>query len=170
MAMLEQARQVYADASDECLGALEHIQAVAEGVQKRYPELLIHCDLSELRGYEYHTGLVFAAFLPGQGREIARGGRYDDIGSVFGVARPATGFSSDLLSLFQLSGQQAGSAAVILAPNDEDPELVKLVTELRQQGKRVITDLSDGALSAEQQSCQQELVRDSAGWQLRNVK
>lgn len=53
-------------------------------------------DLGELRGYHYHTGVVFAVFVPGVGQAIAQGGRYDDIGADFGRARPATGFSTDL--------------------------------------------------------------------------
>ena len=58
----------------------------------RYPELPLYFDLSELRGYRYHTGVVFAAFVPGIGQSIAQGGRYDDIGADFGRARPATGW------------------------------------------------------------------------------
>ncbi|MCH8177665.1 MAG: ATP phosphoribosyltransferase regulatory subunit, partial [Proteobacteria bacterium] len=91
--IIDDARGFYADSGDELLQSLDHMQAVVEAVQAKYPDTLIHCDLSELRGYSYHTGLVFAAFLPGQGKEIARGGRYDDVGSVFGNSRAATGFS-----------------------------------------------------------------------------
>ncbi len=168
-AILDEARQVYADAAPGCMAALEHIEAVARGVQQRYPDLLIHCDLSELRGYEYHTGLVFAAFLPGQGREIARGGRYDDIGSVFGTARPATGFSADLLNLYQLADIANSEPAIILAPGDDDEALAQLVSDLRKQGNRVIIDLSNGALSAEQQGCSQQIIKDGTQWVIHGV-
>ncbi len=168
--IIQQAREVYKDSSVECLSALDHIEAVARGVQQRYPEVLIHCDLSELRGYEYHTGLVFAAFLPGQGREIARGGRYDDIGSVFGVARPATGFSTDLLNLYLLSDKSEPTAEAILAPNSNDGQLLQLIADLRQQGKRVIIDLSNGELSPEQQSCQLVIVRNDSAWIVNKIK
>jgi ATP phosphoribosyltransferase regulatory subunit len=168
--IIQQARETYSDSSEECLAALNHIEAVAKGIQQRYPEVLIHCDLSELRGYEYHTGLVFAAFLPGQGNEIARGGRYDDIGSVFGVARPATGFSTDLLNLYLLSDKSESLAETILAPNTNDEQLKQLIAELRRQGKRVIIDLSNGELSPEQQSCQQVIVRNDSNWVVNEIK
>ena len=168
-AILDEARRVYADAAPGCMAALEHIEAVARGVQQRYPDLLIHCDLSELRGYEYHTGLVFAAFLPGQGREIARGGRYDDIGSVFGTARPATGFSADLLNLYQLADVAGKERQTILAPGDDDEDLAQLVSDLRKKGQRVIIDLSNGALSAKQQGCSKQIIQDGTQWVIHGV-
>jgi ATP phosphoribosyltransferase regulatory subunit len=168
--IVQQAKETYSNTSEECQAALNHIEAVAKGIQQRYPEVLIHCDLSELRGYEYHTGLVFAAFLPGQGREIARGGRYDDIGSVFGVARPATGFSTDLLNLYLLSDKPEPSFETILAPNNKDDQLKQLIADLRLQGKRVIIDLSNGELSPEQQSCQQVIVRNDSVWVVNEIK
>ncbi len=167
--MLKEARKVFKDASADVMAALEHIGAVAAGVQQRYPDVFIHCDLSELRGYEYHTGLVFAAFLPGQGREIARGGRYDDIGSAFGVARPATGFSTDLLTLFQLSGIEAGYSVSILSPNGNDPELLQFIQQLRQKGDRVIIDLSGGEIPPEKQGCNQVIIKDGSKWTVKEV-
>lgn len=168
--IIDQAREIYQNAGEECHAALDHIQAVASGIQQRYPDVLIHCDLSELRGYEYHTGLVFAAFLPGQGREIARGGRYDDIGSVFGVARPATGFSTDLLNLFSLAEKTQQVSRAILAPNSNDYELQQLISLLRQQEKRVIIDLSNGELSPKKQSCDQVIVRNDSGWVVKEAQ
>ena len=161
---IKQAREVFKNAPHSLHAALDHIEIVARAVQQRFPNVLIHCDLSELRGYEYHTGLVFAAFLPGQGREIARGGRYDDIGSVFGVARPATGFSTDLLSLYQLSGVEVAYSEAILAPNNNDKDLINLVSELRKEGNRVIKDLSAGALSPQEQGCNQVIIKDGSEW------
>ncbi len=170
VSIIQQAKQVYRDAAPGCLAALEHIEAVAQGLQQRYPGLLIHCDLSELRGYEYHTGLVFAAFLPGQGREIARGGRYDDIGSVFGVARPATGFSADLLNLYQLAGIVSNKKDKILAPRQDDEALSALIADLRKKGKRVIVDLSNGEESPQQQGCTQIIIYDGKQWTVDGVK
>jgi len=167
--MLQQARKVFKKAPADCLAALNHIEAVAEGVQQRYPNVLIHCDLSELRGYEYHTGLVFAAFAPGQGQEIARGGRYDDIGSAFGVSRPATGFSADLLSLFQLAGIDSGYSSSILSPNGNNEELADFVKQLRQKGHRVINDLSAGEISPQKQGCNQVIIKDGSEWTVKEV-
>lgn len=167
--IIKEARTIFKDAAEDCLAALDHIEAIANGVQQRFPDVLIHCDLSELRGYEYHTGLVFAAFLPGQGQDIARGGRYDDIGSVFGVARPATGFSADLLNLFQLSDFRIAKKSAILAPNKNDESLLKLIRRLREKGERVIKDLSNGKNTPEQQKCNQQIVHNGKQWVVNEV-
>lgn len=164
LSIIAEARDLFADGADDLQRALTHMQAVVEALQLKYPDTLIHCDLSELRGYSYHTGLVFAAFLPGQGKEIARGGRYDDVGRVFGNARPATGFSADLLDLYQLSNAPGQAEPGILAPHDEDPALEQMVQQLRQQNQRVIVDLSDGAVSAQDQQCDRILTRQAKGW------
>lgn len=74
-------------------------------LRRRFPKLPVHVDLAELRGYRYQTGMVFAAFAPGHGRELARGGRYDGVGREFGAPRPATGFSADLNELLRLGAK-----------------------------------------------------------------
>ena len=71
--------------------ALGELRQVAGQLKVRFPHIAPHFDLAELRGYHYHTGIVFAAYAPGHGRALANGGRYDDVGAVFGRARPATG-------------------------------------------------------------------------------
>ena len=162
--IIDEARRVFQGVSDDCSAALDHIEQVAQGIRQSYPDLKIHLDLSELRGYEYHTGLVFAGFHPGQGREIARGGRYDDIGSVFGVARPATGFSADLYNLFQLAQPEVVAQKCILAPKRDDKQLVQLIQQLRAAGERVIIDLSAGALSPAQQNCDREIIYNGKQW------
>ncbi len=164
ISILDDARKVYAGCATGLLRAIDHMQAVVEAVQTKFPDTLIHCDLSELRGYSYHTGLVYAAFLPGQGKEIARGGRYDDVGSVFGNARPATGFSADLINLYQLSPASNIIESGILAPDENDPELEKIIQTLRLDKQRVIVDLSDGASKPEEQHCDRKLVRQADGW------
>ena len=83
-----------------CLDTLEQ---TVRALRRRFPKVPVHIDLAELRGYRYQTGMVFAAFAPGHGRELARGGRYDGVGREFGVPRPATGFSADLNELLRLS-------------------------------------------------------------------
>jgi len=75
VSIIDEARARYRDVDAELMASLDYMQKVVESLQEKYPDTLINCDLAELRGYSYHTGLVFAAFLPGQGREIARGGR-----------------------------------------------------------------------------------------------
>ena len=169
ISILDDARDVYADCAQDLHQAIDHMQAVVEAVQSKFPDTLIHCDLSELRGYSYHTGLVYAAFLPGQGKEIARGGRYDDVGRVFGNARPATGFSADLINLYQLSAMSSTAEPGILAPTDDDPELQKVIQALRQDKKRVIVDLTGGTSKPEDQQCDRKLVRQARGWVVEEV-
>jgi ATP phosphoribosyltransferase regulatory subunit len=167
--ILDEARLVFEDCNEELLQALDHMQAVIEAVQSKYPNTLINCDLAELRGYNYHTGLVFAAFLPGQGKEIARGGRYDNIGGIFGNARPATGFSADLLNLHQLSNAPQVKTLGILAPNNSDPELNKTIQNLRSEGQRVIVDLTDGKSTPAAQQCNKILTHQNNGWAISEV-
>ncbi|MCP4430630.1 MAG: ATP phosphoribosyltransferase regulatory subunit [Gammaproteobacteria bacterium] len=169
LSVIDEARRVYAGYSDELLKSLDHIESVVVGIRSRYPDTLIHCDLSELRGYSYHTGLVFSAFLPGQGKEIARGGRYDDVGEVFGNARPATGFSADLLSLYQLSNQPGEIEAGVLAPDINDPALESMIQTLRAQNVRVIVDLSAGVCSPQEQNCDRVLTRSKQAWVVQQV-
>ena len=84
------------------LAAVEELAALCQAWQSRDADTPLHLDLAELRGYRYQTGVVFAAFVPGEGRELARGGRYNGVGASFGVDRPATGFSADLNRLVSL--------------------------------------------------------------------
>src|SRR3546814_1417176 len=100
--VLEQARMALAAAPAEVRAALETLTAIADQLAARYPDVPPYFDLGELRGYHYHTGVVFAVFVPGVGQSIAQGGRDDDIGADFGRARPATGFSTDLKTLVTL--------------------------------------------------------------------
>ena len=162
--VIDEARGIYSDAGDAVLATLDAMSRVVQSLRRMYPDTSIHCDLSELRGYSYHTGLVFAAFLPGQGREIARGGRYDDVGEVFGNARPATGFSADLLTLHQLSSASDPAGRGILVPDEDDDALAALVRRQRARGERVIVDLSGGASGAAEQQCDRIAVLDSGTW------
>jgi ATP phosphoribosyltransferase regulatory subunit len=164
--VIEEARGIYRDAGEDLFATLDAMDRVVQALKEKYPATPIHCDLSELRGYSYHTGLVFAAFLPGQAREIARGGRYDDIGEVFGNARPATGFSADLLTLYQLRGEAARDRQGILAPDETDPALAAMVRELRAQGERVIVDLTAGKSGAADQQCDRMLRLKDGNWEI----
>ncbi len=169
--VVDEARKAFGDLSPQLTSSLEQVGTVFSALRERYPDTHIHCDLSELRGYSYHTGLVFAAYLPGQGKEIARGGRYNDVGAAFGNPRPATGFSADLLTLYQLSKKagQRSSDAAILAPLVTDQDLQRLIVELRRQGERVVLDLSNGRMSPAQQQCDRILVNTSEGWVVQAV-
>lgn len=100
--VLKRARSVLKPAGARVAAALDTLEHTVRQLQKRRRKVPVHIDLAELRGYRYQTGMVFAAFAPGHGRELARGGRYDGVGREFGVPRPATGFSADLNELLRL--------------------------------------------------------------------
>ena len=119
-----------------------------------------------MRGYEYHTGFVFAAYTNGFGSSIAKGGRYDDIGQHFGRARAATGFDSDLKNLLALSNRKFTLAEKVLAPANDDRELQVLVSALRAEGKQVLRILSGDNASAKDLGCTQEIVKKDGKWVL----
>jgi len=135
--VLEQAQALskVADVS----ASLNNLNSICDTLSKRFPEVNIFIDLAELRGFDYHTGVVFAAYVAGHGQAIAQGGRYDDTGSVFGRSRAATGFSADLKQWVKLSNNDVSTQDAIFAPVDAD---WSAVSELRAQGKRVISGLS----------------------------
>ena len=122
----------------------------------------VSIDLADLRGYHYHSGVVFSAYVPGALAAVALGGRYDEVGKAFGRSRAATGFSLDLRLLAQLAPEQAG-AGPIRAPWDGEG-LEAAVTRLRDEGEIVIRALP-GARDGEQ--CGRELVRHNGQWIVR---
>lgn len=166
---LDKARAVLSNADDNVKQALADLEAIAENLTIKYPSLPVSFDLSELRGYHYHTGVVFAAFIPSVGREIARGGRYDNIGAIFGRARPATGFSADLKLLSVLSKEinQREQRVRIFAPCSDDLALSEKIRELRAQGQAVIQQLSGQTGNAKDLGCTSILEKDNQNWVVR---
>ena len=164
--ILKKARGVLSMAGEEVKHALTDLENIAEKLVLRYPGLPISFDLAELRGYHYHTGVVFAAFVPAVGREIARGGRYDNIGAVFGRARPATGFSADLKMLALLGKQCLPEREVprIFAPYGDDSALNETIRNLRAQGLYVVQQLPGQSGSAIEMGCTANLEQENKGW------
>ncbi|MCG8413678.1 MAG: ATP phosphoribosyltransferase regulatory subunit [Pseudomonadales bacterium] len=170
--VLEQAKTVFANASEAVQAELGELVAIAEGVKQRNPHTVLGFDLCELRGYAYHTGIVFAAYTPGYGRAVAKGGRYDDIGEVFGRARPASGFDSDLKTLAKLTNRTFPLAKGILAPLDDDPDLLTVVSKLRQAGDIVIQQLTVEEAGAEEcaaMNCDRRIVKQGDDWVVETV-
>ena len=167
--VLAEAKKSLADAGEEVKAALERLEQVATCLKRRYPALPIHFDLAELRGYRYHTGLVFAALVPGYGREIARGGRYDAIGEVFGRARPAVGFSADLKQLIKYGVPlEEPPLRRLLAPPGEDLELLETIRSLRLKGWQVVQSLT-GQEDAKQMGCNFKLERQGNRFEILSV-
>ena len=117
-----------------------------------------------MSGYRYQNGAVFAAYISGQGGEIARGGRYDMIGEVFGRSRPATGFSLDLKALAKISPNMSENTSGIYAPNENDAVLQKKIQQLRTQGERVICELSGQQGDAKDLGCNRILIKQEQQW------
>jgi ATP phosphoribosyltransferase regulatory subunit len=161
---LERALAELINADSAVHSALKELQSLAAMLQARHPGLPVHYDLAELRGYHYHTGVVFAAYVPGTGQEVARGGRYDDIGQLFGRARPACGFSADLNVLLQLGGMNGTGQSAVLAPIDDDPGLQQKIDQLRESGRVVIQTLPGQPTDLVEMGCDEVLVSRNGEW------
>jgi len=168
--VLARAQALLQDSGAIVRSSLEDLQRIAHLAERRLPGTSLHFDLAELRGYQYQTGVVFAAFVADRGQEIARGGRYDEIGKVFGCARPATGFSTDLRVLMRLGNRDWPQlAGAILAPADEDAALDDKMGDLRAQGERVVRQLPGQAGSVAETGCDRVLRWNGSEWVVERV-
>jgi ATP phosphoribosyltransferase regulatory subunit len=122
-------------------------------------------DLADLRGYHYHSGVVFAAYCERLPSAIALGGRYDEVGKAFGRARPATGFSMDLREIPRVAPRPARRGG-ILAPYSMDPGLRTAVEALRAKGEVVIVELPGHEAARAELGCDRRLVRRGTQWEV----
>lgn len=167
---LEKAEVQLAAASDEVLNALDYVKRLSSELSLRYPELEIHYDFAELRGFHYQTGVVFAAYADGLGQEIARGGRYDGIGKVFGRARPATGFSADLKVLLSLTeSTHVDEQWRVWAPAMDDAALREKIAALRGEGHTVLQELAGQSQDAKAMNCNKWLLKQNNDWSVVDV-
>ncbi|MFZ6691526.1 ATP phosphoribosyltransferase regulatory subunit [Undibacterium sp. SXout20W] len=143
------------------LDELEHLAGLVGPAQ-------LTIDLADLRGYHYHSGVMFSAFVPGLPNAVARGGRYDHVGEAFGRARPATGFSLDLRELARLM-PVAERKDAIRAPWSRDIALLQKITELRKQGEVVIQNFPGHENEQDEFDCNRVVVFDGDQWILQNV-
>ena len=149
--ILDDAERMFASDS-VALSAVERLRALIEQLASRFPSLTLSIDLSELRGFSYHTGVGFAAYHNGSGRLMARGGRYDNVGELFGRARPATGFDIELSSLLDQLPSTGIEETEPLVDVDTVEQPTKAIEEalwekiaaLRSEGYRVIEGESVG--------------------------
>lgn len=170
--VLSRARDILVNTNEAVTNALSELQAVADKLSVYFPSLPVSFDLSELRGYNYHTGIVFAAFIPEVGREIARGGRYDNIGEVFGRARAATGFSADLKVLAGLSSALVADSIeqLIYAPRVDDVSLAEEIRSLRAKGIAVIQQLPGHTDEMSELTCTDVLEKHNNNWIVKSLK
>lgn len=156
--VLEKARSQL-PALPEVTAALDTLAQLIAAV----PELPLSIDLSDLRGYHYHNGVVFAAYCPGYPAAVALGGRYDGAGKSFGRARPATGFSMDLRELARLVPGLKQKGAVLAPHVGHDARLAAHIVALRDQGE-VVVELLPGEIACEGPRCDRKLVCLGGQW------
>jgi ATP phosphoribosyltransferase regulatory subunit len=157
--VLERARMRLPSIPEVDLGLMQ-LGAIASALEGRVE---LSFDLTELRGAFYHTGLLFAAYAPGWSGELARGGRYDNIGRRFGRARPATGFSLDLRDLVRVLPQRDPVQGIRVAAKSARAATTA-IAELRAAGNVVIIDyLGESAAAL---NCDRQLVAAGESWQV----
>ena len=121
-------------------------------------------DLAELRGYHYHSGMVFAAYAQGYSGPLAQGGRYDEVGSAFGRARPATGFSLDLRGLMTALEPLDATTAIMAPYHESDATLHAAIVQLRAAGEVVVVDLPGHEAHQDELGCDRKLVKQGDDW------
>ncbi len=162
--VLDEARACLPDDA-EIRAALDDLSRLAAALG----DLPISFDLADLRGYHYHSGVVFAAYGGGSPAALALGGRYDRIGEAFGRGRPATGFSLDLRELAVRLADPVQPGA-ILAPADGDAALAAVVAQLRSRGEVVMTELPGHDGSWNEAGCDRQLIRREGRWTVESLQ
>lgn len=158
--VLDEAQKVLAQAPAAVQTALDDLKRLRD----QLPEETLHFDLAEARGYSYHTGIVFAAYVAKHGEAIAKGGRYDNLGKAFGKDRPATGFSTNLATLASLAESEEPFVNKYFAPVSQDPELKKEIKLLRTAGQTVVTGLLDQQGDAKALGCTHQFQLIDGKW------
>jgi len=160
--VLEQARQNLPKTAT-VKAALDELERLCAAVADLPNSPQLNLDLSDLKGYQYHSGVMFAAYVEGLPVAIARGGRYDMVGKAFGRSRPATGFSLDIMTLARISKKDSRKTA-ILAPWSNDSTLSQEIAQLRAQGQVVIQLLPGHEQDGDEFHCDRELVNQKGAW------
>jgi ATP phosphoribosyltransferase regulatory subunit len=143
--------------------ALDDLTWLASHVQRVHPSVRIGIDLADISGYAYYSGARFSLYGAASNAALARGGRYDEVGAVFGRNRPAVGFSLDVKGLVQVAAERPAIAAV-RAPWGEGSELRAAVRRLREQGHVVVCTLPGHEHEAQEYDCDRELVEVDGRW------
>ncbi len=146
--------------------ALNDLRWLCSHLRQTHPDLRLGFDLADLRGYAYYSGMRFALYAAGCSDAVLRGGRYDEVGAVFGRRRPAVGFSLDLKALVALCPVTPLRAAV-RAPWGEDAALRAAVRALREQGETVVCVLPGHEHENDEFDCDRELVCVGGQWVVR---
>ncbi|MBK0393242.1 ATP phosphoribosyltransferase regulatory subunit [Ramlibacter algicola] len=165
---------LYGDAKmlDEARRVLPPMPAIAQALDQlasigaQVPGATVSYDLADLRGYAYYSGIRFAVYTPGASDALVRGGRYDEVGAVFGRNRPAAGFSLDVKALVGVLPKRPLRAA-IRAPWGQEPALREAIARLRGEGETVVCMLPGHEGDLDEFQCDRQLVADGARWVVR---
>jgi len=169
ISILDRAASEIQSSAPEIQQSIDQLKKIASVISQRFPQQSVYFDLGELRGYEYHTGVVFAAYVSSYGEAIANGGRYDDIGEGFGRARAATGFDADLKILLAQGKNSYTPGKKIFAPANDDPALQEAIESLRSEGQHVINAFPGQTETAADMGCDYELLSTKDGWQVNSL-
>ena len=164
--ILEDARKLLPD-FPEIQTALNDLESVSSELSPLVDTLSF--DLADLRGYQYHTGMVFAAYAKGCPNAVALGGRYDEIGKAFGRSRPATGFSMDLRELSGLVKPTPYPKGVLASYKKSDKSLDKEIERLRSEGQIVVINLPGHQNDQGALDCDRQLVMDQGVWKIEKI-
>jgi len=148
------------------VAALDDLERLASHARAAHADVAVGFDLADVGGYAYYTGARFAVYAEGSSDAIARGGRYDEVGAIFGRNRPAVGFSLDLKDLADLL-PPAPRRPAIRAPWSEEPALRAAIRRLREQGEAVVCVLPGHEHEGEEFACDRALVGERGGWTVR---
>ncbi|HSU21825.1 MAG TPA: ATP phosphoribosyltransferase regulatory subunit, partial [Variovorax sp.] len=170
---------LYGDAGvlDEAARALPDTTAVREALAdlrrlavrlRDVPDVRASFDLSDLRGYAYYSGMRFAIYVEGAADAVVRGGRYDEVGAVFGRNRPAVGFSVDLRELVGVLPARP-LRAVVRAPWSDAPGLQAAIAALRDGGETVVCALPGHDSEIDEFHCDRELVERAGQWHVQAI-
>ncbi len=165
LAVLDEARQRLPQ-RPLITAALDDLAWLARQVAKAHPDVQVGFDLADMGGYAYYSGIRFAVYAPGAADALLRGGRYDEVGAVFGRNRPAVGFSTDLKMLAACAAPDVRHTA-IRAPWSEDAALRSAIRRLREQGETVVCILPGHEHEGEEFDCDRELAAVDGHWVLR---
>ena len=143
--------------------ALQDLRSLAAHAREAHADLQVGFDLADSSGYAYYSGARFAAYAKGASDAVARGGRYDEVGAIFGRNRPAVGFGLDVKDLAMLIPLPAPAPA-IRAPWSADPGLRATLRELRSRGETVVSDLPGHGDASPALACDRTLEAGRGGW------
>jgi ATP phosphoribosyltransferase regulatory subunit len=161
--VLQEAQRVL-PASPDIEAALANLKWLASHLEGAS----VSFDLADLRGYAYYSGAMFSMYAPGASDVLARGGRYDEVGLVFGRKRPAVGFSLDIKALTGVAADRPLRAA-IRAPWGEDSELRSAIASLRRRGETVVCVLPGHESQVDEFHCDRELLLAAGQWVVKAI-